>query len=123
MRSLCILAAALALAGGMAATANAAPDEVGPAEVVGKVFVTSDPASDRLNGDVEAHNKAIDAQNQAAQAAYQAQLAALAQQNQAAQDAYTAALAAHDAKAAADMAAWRARVRACEGGDTSQCGS
>jgi hypothetical protein len=126
MKSLCILASVLALAAGVGAVANAAPDDVGPATTtlgqVGKVFVTVDPASDHLNGDIRAHNNAIEAQNQAAQAAYRAQLAALAQENQAQQDAYTAALAAHDAKVAADMAAWRARVRACEGGDTSQCG-
>lgn len=127
MKSLCILASVLALAGGAGAAANAAPEDVGPATAaapvgqVGKVFVTVDPASDHLNSDVQAHNNAIEAQNQAAQAAYQAQLAALAQETQAQQDAYRAALAAHDAKVAADMAAWRAQVRACEGGDTTQC--
>ena len=123
MKSLCILASVLALAG-IGAVANAAPDDVGPATTnVGKVFVTVDPASDHLNGDIQAHNNAIEAQNQAAQANYQAQLASYAQEKQAQQDAYAAALAAHDAKLAADMAAWRARVRACEGGDTAQCGS
>jgi hypothetical protein len=125
MKSLCILASVLALAGGVAAGANAAPDDVGPATApvgqVGKVFVTVDAASDHLNGDVQAHNNAIEAQNHAAQAAYQAQLAAMAQDKQAQQDAYTAALAARDAKVAADMAAWHAQVRACQGGDTAQC--
>ncbi|HEY3887999.1 MAG TPA: hypothetical protein VGL73_05445 [Caulobacteraceae bacterium] len=126
MKILCILASVLALAGGVGAVANAAPPEdVGPATPtvgqVGKVFVTVDAASDHLNGDIRAHNDAIEAQNQAAQTAYQAQLAALAQANQAQQDAYTAALTAHDAKVAADMAAWRARVQACKGGDTAQC--
>jgi hypothetical protein len=124
MKSLCILASVLALASG-AASANAAPEDVGPATTavgqVGKVFVTVDAASDHLNGDIRAHNNAIEAQNQAAEAAYQAQLAALSRENQAQQDAYTAALAAHDAKAAADMAAWHAQVRACQGGDTAQC--
>jgi hypothetical protein len=123
MRSLCILASVLALAGVEAA--NAAPEDLGPATAavgqVGKVFVTVDPASDHLNGDVQAHNSAIEAQNQAALAAYQAQLASDAKENQAQQDAYTAALAAHDAKVAADMAAWHAQVRACQGGDTAQC--
>jgi hypothetical protein len=123
MRYLCILASMLALAGGLGAAANAVAEDVGPATTnVGKVFVTADPASDRLNGDIQAHNNAIEAQNQAAQANYQAQLASYAQEKQTQQDAYAAALAAHDAKLAADLAAWRARVRACEGGDTTQCG-
>jgi hypothetical protein len=122
MKSLCILASVLALAGGVGAVANAAPDDVGPATNVGKVFVTTDPASDRLNGDIQAHNNAIEAQNQAAQATYQTQLTAYEQEKRAQQAAYDAALAAHDAQVAADMAAWQARVRACKGGDTSQCG-
>jgi hypothetical protein len=124
MKSLCILASVLALAG-VGAVANAAPEDIGPATApvgqVGKVFVTVDAASDHLNGDIRARNNAIETQNQAAQAAYQAQLAAIAQETKAQQDAYTAALAAHDAKVAADMAAWHAQVRACQGGDTTQC--
>jgi hypothetical protein len=122
MRSLCILASALALAGSIGASAIAAPDEIGPAtETVGKVFVTTDPASDLLNKKITAHNDAIEAENQAAEGAYQAQLAGYEAEKKAQAAAYEAQLAEHDAKVAADMAAWRARVQACEGGDRTQC--
>lgn len=125
MRSLCILASALVLAGVIGAAANAAPEDVGPATenlgVVGKVFVTTDPASDMLNKKITDHNNAIEAENQAAQGAYQTQLAQYEAEKKAEADAYTAKLAEHDAKVAADMAAWRARVQACEAGDRTQC--
>jgi Skp family chaperone for outer membrane proteins len=125
MKSLFILASTLALAGVIGAAANAAPADVGPATenlgVVGKVFVTTDPASDMLNSKITAHNDAIEAENQAAQATYQAQQAQYEAEKKAEADAYTAQLAEHDAKVAADMAAWHARVKACEDGDRSQC--
>jgi hypothetical protein len=122
MRSLCILASALAVAIG--ASANAAPADIGPAttETVGKVFVTTDPASDLLNKKITAHNDAIEAQNQAAQAAYQTQLANYEAEKRAQRAAYDAQLAEHDATVAADMSAWHARVRACSEGDRTQCG-
>ena len=125
MRSLCILASALALAGLIGVSANAAPEDVGPAEnvgVVGKVFVTTDPASDMLNKKITAHNDAIETENQAAQANYLAQQAQYEAEKKAEADAYTAQLAEHDAKVAADMAAWHARVKACSEGDRTQCG-
>ncbi len=120
MRSLCILASGLALVWGAGSAAYAATDDVGPA-TASQPVLTVDPASDKLNGDVQAHNDAIEAENQAAQARYQAQLASFEQEKRTQQDAYSAALAAHDAQVAADTATWQARVRACEGGDTAQC--
>jgi hypothetical protein len=123
MRSVGILASALVLAGVSGAAANAGPTDIGPAttEVVGKVFVTTDPASDLLNKKITDHNDAIEAENQAAQSAYQAQLAQYEAEKKAETAAYQAQLAEHDAKAAADMAAWKAHVQACESGDRTQC--
>jgi len=122
MRSLCVLASALALAGSIGASANAAPDDIGPAtETVGKVFVTTDPASDLLNKKITAHNDAIEAENQAAQARYQGQLADYEAEKKAQAAAYTAQLAEHDAKAAADMAAWAAHQPNCAVVDNDRC--
>jgi hypothetical protein len=66
-------------------------------------------------------NDAARTQYNAARSDYDARLAA----NKAAQDRYQAELAAQQAAAAQyahDQAAWEARVKACRGGDYSQCG-
>jgi len=121
MRTVCSLASVLVLI--LGAAAHAAPADIGPAttETVGKVFVTTDPDSDMLNKKITDHNDAIEAQNQAAQGAYQAQLAQYEAEKKAEAAAYQAQLAQHDAKAAADIAAWHARVKACSEGDRTQC--
>lgn len=96
----------------------------------GHAFLTNDTASDGLNQQITDHNQAIESENQAAQANYQAQQAQYEAEKQAQQAAYEQQLAAHQAQVealdrqrAADLAAWQARVAACKGGDTSQCGS
>jgi Skp family chaperone for outer membrane proteins len=121
MKTLIALLSMLAVAGAAAAAA-AAPEDIGPAtETVGKVFVTTDPASDGLNKKVTDHNDAIEAENQAAQARYQRQLAAYEAEKTSQADAYQAELAAHDAKVAADMAAWRATQSNCPNADRDRC--
>ena len=71
--------------------------------------------------DSASDNDAVKAEDQAAQGAYQAHQAQdEAEKAEAA--AYAAQLAEHDAKVAADMAAWHARVKACSEGDRTQCG-
>ncbi|MBX7247582.1 MAG: hypothetical protein K1X35_00860 [Caulobacteraceae bacterium] len=75
----------------------------------------------RLTAEALAADQATVQRNAAAQADYNARLAA----NKAAQDRYQADLAAQRAAAAQyerDRAAWEARVKACQAGDTSQCG-
>jgi len=91
--------------------------------------------SDALNAKVKTGLDAVGARNRAAFADYQAKMAdyesakaAIEADKKAADEAYAASLAAHQAqiealdhKRAADMADWEARVKACEGGDRSQC--
>jgi len=92
-------------------------------------------ASDALNAKVKAGLDAVGARNRAAFETYQAQMAdyqaktAAAQADEkAARDAYEASLAARQAQVealdqqrAAAMTDWEARVRACQGGQRSQC--
>jgi Skp family chaperone for outer membrane proteins len=121
MKTLIAFLSVLAVAGA-AASAAVAQEDIGPAtETVGKVFVTTDPASDMLNKKITDHNDVIEAENQAAQAQYQQQLAAYEAEKKSQADAYQAELAAHDAKVAADMAAWRATQPNCAGADTGRC--
>ncbi|HXQ47234.1 MAG TPA: hypothetical protein VN806_11500 [Caulobacteraceae bacterium] len=81
-----------------------------------------------LNAAVAARNAAVNAELEASQANYQAELAATEAKRQADQRAYAAQMAAwqagvqaQQAQAAAAQAAWQAQVKACKAGDRSQC--
>lgn len=105
--------------------------EAARAESVARAAATPDPSA-ALNGRITSQNAEVDARNHAAQAqfdqqqqayeaakrTYEAQVAQ--QRAQVAQQQAQAEEAAR--KHAADLAAWQARVKACQGGDTTQCG-
>jgi hypothetical protein len=79
-----------------------------------------------LNAAVAARNAAVDSQAAAAQADYQAQLAAGEARKASDAQAYAAQMAAYQVtrqQVAAARAAWEARVKACKAGDRSQCAS
>jgi hypothetical protein len=101
-------------------TCQVADNQLGPASAIPPA-PAPDPASDMLNGQITAHNDAIEAQNQAAQANYRTQLATYEAEKTSQETIYKAQLAEHDAKVAADLAAWQASVAACKAGDTTQC--
>lgn len=104
-----------------AATAPTPPPAPPPAPMPQAPPAVQEAATHALNAEINRKNAEVEARNAAATAAYEKRMAEF----KAAQDAYEQAQRAHAAevaRAAADRAAWEAKVKACKAGDRAACG-